>query len=486
MITKYYYLKFLISLIILSLIVLVSSCTQNVDIEAPTDESTTDIATESITTTEEISDNLPVKNFDGYNFRILCDDDYIHFVFTPEITGQVVNDAVYEANVSVMERFNINIEQVVHSVWTAGNEVQQYILSGDDAFDIGIIHDITAATLSLENLFINLYDVEHFDFTKPWWPKYTVESMTLNNKMYLISNYMTYYGFWSTRTIFFNQDLVESYNLESPYDLVRNNEWTLDKAISITKDIYEDLDGNGISDYNDLFGFASTVPYCYLENFGIEAYSKSVDGTTLELLLNNEKTITLLDKMSSWLVGGEVGTYYSSTHTGRYEPDSSNTMFANGNVVFTYGAIGHLLTGLTDTYTNYGIIPNPKYDNTQANYIAACVEIPGFIPTTTIDLERTSIIVEAMSAEGYKKVIPAYYEIALKNRYSYDTDSADMLDIMFENRVLSFSYMYGGGSGFQHIINNILSSKQNFTSYYAANESAQLKRIETIMAYYGE
>lgn len=436
------------------------------------------------TDVRDTADDLPEANYDGYVFRILVEDDSKQYIMTDEINGSVVNDAVYTANMNVMGRFNIKLEQIRHNSWTDAVQVRSLILSGEDAFDLGIVHDNMSATLSMEDLFVDLYTVPHLNFEKPWWPEYTVESLTLNGRMYLISNAMTYYGFHSTRCMFFNKDLAENYKWESPYDMVRNGTWTLDNVIIMTKDIYEDLDGNNTADYNDLYGFACTVPYCLLENFGIEALEKSADGKTVALKINNERTVNLLDKMVGWLNSGEIGTYYSSKHSGRYNPDSSNTMFANGNVVLTYGAIGHLLTGLADTHTNYGILPTPKYDEQQENYIGACTEIPGIIPVTATDLDRTGMIVEALSAEGYRHMVPAYYELALKNRYTYDTDSVEMLELMFNNRFLSFSYMYA--PTMQQVINNVLGGDTNFASFYASNESAELVNIEKINAFYNK
>ncbi len=443
--------------------------------------------TEAETEAGDIPDGLPEKDYGGYQFRIMAADSYgIEFIYTAEQDGSVVNDSMYTANVNVQERFNIGMEHIPMSTWTATNEVSKPILAGDDAFDLAVAHDCNLAKLTLDDLFLNLYGIPHLDFTKPWWPEYTVESMTLNGRMYLISNYMGYYGFWSTRTIFFNKDLVTSYSLENPYDLVRSGDWTLDRIAEMTKDIYLDLNGNNASDVEDQFGFACTVPYCWLENFGIESYGKSPDGKTVSLTINNEKTVDLLDRMLAWLGGGNPGTYYSSTHSDRQGKDSSCTMFANGNVVFTYGAIGHILTGLHDSTINYGLLPNPKFDAKQEAYIAACTEIPGVLPITTADADRTGVIIEAMSAEGYRNLIPAYYEMALKSKYTYDTDSVEMLDIMFANRVLSFSYMYHGPTNFQQIINNMLSSGGDFASYYAKNESGELDNIAKINAYYGK
>jgi len=89
-----------------------------------------------------------------------------------------------------------------------------------------------------------------------------------------------------------------------------------------------------------------------------------------------------------------------------------------------------------------------------------------------------------MAAEGYKNIVPAYYGMALRSRYVNDEDSRLMLEILFENRVLSFSYIYGGNNGFQRSVDNVLAKGGNFTSYYESNLSQQQKRVDEINAFY--
>ena len=56
------------------------------------------------------------------------------------------------------------------------------------------------------------------------------------------------------------------------------------------------------------------------------------------------------------------------------------------------------------------------------------------VPITATNLERTGIITEALSAESYKRVIPAYYETALKTKYARDDESVQMLDMIANSR----------------------------------------------------
>ena len=42
-------------------------------------------------TETEISDDLPEADYDGYSYRILCDNEYIRFVHVTESTGEAIN-----------------------------------------------------------------------------------------------------------------------------------------------------------------------------------------------------------------------------------------------------------------------------------------------------------------------------------------------------------------------------------------------------------
>ena len=62
-----------------------------------------------------------------------------------------------------------------------------------------------------------------------------------------------------------------------------------------------------------------------------------------------------------------------------------------------------------------------------------------------------------------------------------------MLDIIFANRLLSFSYIYSGDQGFQQILNTLIPSDSlQFASYYTANEPKELKRIAEINAAFSD
>ena len=51
-----------------------------------------------------------------------------------------------------------------------------------------------------------------------------------------------------------------------------------------------------------------------------------------------------------------------------------------------------------------------------------------------------------MSAEGYYTLKEAYYDTVLKTKGARDEESAEMLDLIFSNRIYDIGYMYNWGS----------------------------------------
>ncbi len=96
--------------------------------------------------------------------------------------------------------------------------------------------------------------------------------------------------------------------------------------------------------------------------------------------------------------------------------------------------------------SDFGIIPYPKYEETQDNYYS---RVSGgirmmLVPITNTRLEETSMIMEALHCSAYNYQIPAYYDTVLKSKTANDEESSRMLDIVLANREydLGDSYWY--------------------------------------------
>lgn len=443
---------------------------------------------EEINSRESIPDNLPEKDYKGYDFRFYTNpgnslESAINDKFAPgEEIGEVVNDAVFRRNRTVEERFNINIKTI-----DSGSQYDQHatkvknsILAGDNAFDVAFLHIIMGPNLSLEGIAYNLLEIPHFDFNKPWWQKQTNEELTLAGKMFLGSNSIFYTGLSSTHVMYFNRQKIADYDLEMPYNSVFDGIWTYDMLFSMTKDLYEDLNGNEQKDSEDFYGYVGLSLFAGLwTSCDIPVLEKGGDEI-LKIGVNTEKTIKLIDKIYDWYYNSP-GVLAKPDYTTGWELD----MFANNKALFVLASINDAPTKFIASDVDYGIVPLPKYDTNQKNYMAFSGDQFFMVPHTAEgeSLERTGIILEALSAEGYKKIIPAYYETALKIKYLQDEESVKVLDLINDCRTISFAYIYDNWEGFAHMGNDLFGAKptRDFASYYEKRLKSAEKRVNAII-----
>lgn len=469
--------------ILMSMLVCTVACADNTGTTGKNTVSDT-AATEEVTA-EELRDNLPESDFGGYDFRILAfDENNIKTIFASEMNGNIVNDSVYEKLKAVEDRFNITIRLADCTETAAAADetgiVKKEILANSDSFDIVQGHDLAMANMSLEGYFIDALTIPHLDFDRPWWPSSTIESMTVAGQMYLMTNNISYFNLGETRVLYFNKSTFGDLNITYPYDDVYSGKWTLDIMTGYAKQAYQDLNGSSKVDSGDSFGFVNPkYYYCWLEPYRVEPYVKDADGR-LYYEFNLEKMQTLVEKFYGLLFGdfGYLGA----------DNDEPNKIFSDGRSMFIYETLRTAVATYSYADVVYGILPIPKIDETQENYYGGCTDRPIAVPITVTDLDMTGIIVEALNFEGYKRVFPAYYEIALKSRYADQGDDANMIDIVHDNVIMSFTYLFGNyASAYNNLLETLFNAKAPSTdvaSYAAKNEKAQIARVEAIMKFY--
>jgi hypothetical protein len=289
-----------------------------------------------------------------------------------------------------------------------------------------------------------------------------------------------------TRACMFNQDILRDNNIKAPYNLVREGTWTLDKAMEMSTAIYSDLNGNGRSDKDDLFGFAAThYPWGWLEAFGIELYQKEDYNSPNLTVVVDDRCYTLIEKLNQWLFSGHNSVMVAFEGGG--EPGI--TMFAEGRVAFTFTLhLAQQVAPALQNDVNYGIVPFPKIDVNQTNYYGACTDFLFSIPTTIKDPEMVGAVLESMAYNGYKNVRPAYCEQTLQSRYATDPDCAEMLNLILENRVISFAYLFSELIPGSMQSNMIAQSapKMTLSSLARSKTKAEQKSLKKVMELYGD
>jgi len=405
-----------------------------------------DTAGESGTETEaeteppvNLYEDLGEADFGDCDFGLLfSDESQSKYALMEDYMGEPVDDAIFEANAKVMDLAKVKLVPVYAEGPMA--ELKVANSAGDFYFELASDHDLTMGISSLQGTMLNLYNLPHINWEGDWWPQFTLDTLTLRGTMLMISNYSSYFSSASTRAVFANMDLIDQYGLEHPHTLVNENRWTMDQFIAMTKDAGDDINGDGLMDQeNDVWGFANVrYFYCYFEAWNIEIFDKTPDGQ--DLCLNvGEDIANIMEKMYTWFCESP-GVF----HTPDNLTITDEIMFRNKNSIFDYCSLGTMTRELMKTGINYAILPLPKLDETVPEYYSGCTDRPFCVPRAypVSGYDKLGYVLEALAIAGYEKIYPAYVETALKYRYSPTEDDSEVVDMLFKNRILGFSWLY--------------------------------------------
>ncbi len=399
-------------------------------------------------------------------------------IYVEEENADLINDAIYQRTNRVADRFGISFIEVEANDGNFDSVITQTVMANDDEYDLMVATYLP--NLGNEYL-VDWNELEYVDLTKPWWDQNYVDTMSINGVLCSMVGNVMITQMDSVFSMFYNKDLAEQYKLPDLYQIVRDGDWTLPKYFELTRDITNDLDGNDEYDDNDIYAFT-----------GLDGMSRLSSGVKLDYLVKDSDDIPQLNFSSSKLVDSVMKiSEYSSLYTKDiYNPRSNKNTGGDGDAaVFRMFNSGHSLfyvhgTGsaqkFRDMNSDFGIIPTPKLDDEQENYfiepdVTKCM----VIPTTAGDLERTSVILEALCYEGYSYLRPIYYDTMLKNKYMRDDESIEMLDSYIYPNI---GYTLKSGSDTLSQVMGTIKNSANVASTLASNQA----KIEEELAKYIE
>lgn len=416
-------------------------------------------------------------------FYVLVSANWEWNDFEAEDEGEnVVEAAIYKRNQYILDKYNVDIvnEDVVKYSSTMGSgtgykTLYNAYMAGDHIYDIAMIGTYDVATLALNGILYDINSIEHVDLTKSYWDQRANKDLSMNGKMYYTTGEISIADNRSTYVLFFSKNMIDMYDLENPYELVRNNEWTLEKFGEMVKTVGTDNNNDGIYSKEDTFGLITpTDTHLAILAAADERISTVNDEGKLELTFYNERVVNLYDTYLN-IVGDHSHTYnYQYSYvTGKTGLDSTNeeriSMFNNNRALF-YSHTMFYMDYLRDIESDFGIIPYPKFDASQENYgnlVSAwhsqflCVPNTG----TEEDLNRTGILLEELAYTGDVFLTPAYYEKTLHGKYVRDEESSEMLDIIFDNLVYDMGIYYNIGT-YKDQLTSIVRNGTNITTIY--------------------
>ncbi|MCL2771892.1 MAG: hypothetical protein FWD71_00965 [Oscillospiraceae bacterium] len=419
-------------------------------------------------------------DFKGETFTILYPnwDLYPDYYFAEQETGDAVNDALYKRMADTDEFFNIDIKtRELASINDVATEMKKEVMSGTNSFDIALTHCVSGLdTIVTGNLAYNWNNMPNVDFSKKYWNQSMNEYLNINGYMPFVANDFV---IPSPCFITFSKDLLKQYGLEDPYQLVKSGKWTWDKLSEMAKQVSKDVDGDGKYTENDLYGFVGELDWQFVNAmYSCNQYimTKDADGHYV-FDVNTSKTQDIVNKLYDLLyVGNQTFTYvYDAKNQGKpYIP------FDSGRALF-YMSVPSDVKALRATDFDFGILPYPKLDENQANYISLNWAGTICAPLNISNPEKVGAVVDYLGAESYSTVWPAYFDVLLNGKLIRDDDSKDMLDIIYNNSIYDFGLNFSNFNDLLYIVPKLLQSKStDVTSFYEKRAAMLQKNYDKI------
>jgi len=426
-----------------------------------------------------ISAALPDENYEGYNFVIACYDQTVGgTIWVEEEIGETINDAIYDRNRLVEERFNVSV--MAETLPNSGleNGVRQAVAASDDTYALVSGHDCTLWSMTMGGNFLNLRDLKEMDFSQPWYPAYANNTYAINNRQYMFTGYVSYLALSWAPCFLVNKALAADNGITIPYQEVFDGKWTLDRLAELTEGVNSDLNGDGRMDDFDRYGLALNYKLYSFQGAYLDCYSRDAEGR-VTLDFDKEKLVSLAEKVVA-IAYGPYGYVYGA------EP--SDKMFLNNQSLFHYVKIQFMTsTELRESDIEYGILPIPKWDEAQQDYVSSTSDRQFVILTSNSNPTRTAVITEALASAGYNRVRESYFDVALQTKFVPDRESREVLDIISNTLSVDLSFLNtsAGTSGLGRVVMLALSNgKTEFGSLFAKLIPSEQKTVDKINAYY--
>lgn len=345
-----------------------------------------------------------------------------------------IASAVNRRNASVAARLNVSLEW--DSVSGSSSKKAEFLNRVKTQQDAGRGYDIiaapshTAAMLSTGGFLADINRVEEcsLDFSREWWQRGVIDGCTVGNSLYFVSGDISSSAIELMYGVFYNEKLIGEYDLDDPADLAKTGKWTISSLIDMSAYRYLDVN-NGKSDEYDYCGLS-------MAGFGGDALYYAADlrmvvpdaEKTLAVSpdYTSAKAINLIDRLRGWL-----NTKDCLVNTSKY-----SAAFAGSRATFCIGyfniADASDRCGMNGVDWRYGIVPMPKYDEDQENYVTIMgsqFSLYG-IGRDSGKGTAAAAVLECWASEAYRSTTPAIFESSMKTEYSKADVTAQMFDIM--------------------------------------------------------
>lgn len=429
-------------LILLTAAMLLASCGSTAEV---TDTSGDTVDTAVNTTAETVDSIQEAKesyfasigavSAPGLEITFLCETEDIA---VEEETGEKFNDAVWYRNIEIENRLNVKItNEERENDGSAAKTLTNNVLSGDGTYAAAAVWTHCAASMISSSTLMDLNTIPNLQMDQKWWNQSANKNMSLAGRQYVALSSLNHYADSVAEMVMMNKEMCINYNMEVPYDAVREGKWTYDMMWSMMNSLPHDTNGDGNMDTNDIIGLVTQIADidASMVSCGVDYFVKD-DKDIPQFILNNEINI---DKFNTIF-----NIYNDKTRTVNVQKDIKENpwhywefKFKEGEALFMMNFPCNL-GAFVEMEQDFSILPMPKYDEAQENYrtmtsvwFTSCIVLPKVFDANPGDI---GLVIDALSFLSYMDVEPTFVTAYLEQRWIRDPESAEMMTIALENK----------------------------------------------------
>ena len=396
------------------------------------------------------------------------------------INGELINDAVFKRNALVQDKYGIKI------TFVEGSNMLAVFSAGDDAFDL-YGHKYSGMNEAILNgVCVDIEKLTYMSPEKPWWNTQLIDSFEICGKKVVFSGDFSQRIMDWTWAIGVNKGLAQENKLDDIYQTVRDGKWTLETMRQNCANITSDLDGDGVFNHNDRWGFLSSnnVATALMTASNVKTVERNNNGS-LKFSLSSQANLEKLQEIWEFSTDTSFQLKAEQINTGSSYWDEAFKIFDNGRALYQARVMQSFIASLKTTNIDYAIVPMPKYDEEQDNYTSTFQAHSAgtyVVPKTVSDFEFVSAVLEYMCYCSTNTIRTTYYDNVLQGRAAQDYESVEMLDLVFATATTDIG-LHLGIAGLRDVCDSLLNNPTNVLSSSisacATPVNAEIQKFET-------
>lgn len=403
---------------------------------------------------------------DGYDFE----DIRIATIETNMAVEEIVVDTTvleqkkYERNALLEEHFDIEISYITVTD-DSKKEVEELTVlamaQSDSNPDCFIKETNTLMSLAINGLNTNLLSVNSLGLENEWWCQSMNENLMFNNSLYVTAGPVSEFYYNAPVALAFNKSMATDFGLPDLYDLVLAGNWTLEEL----KKCCTDYGVYAMDETTQRYAISSTVY--------VAPYSSYVSaGGKFATIQDNQIIVNIADANSIDIIEKCLQAFDPEKTYGAGVNDAIK-MFTDAKSLFLYTTVGYMELPLPGSEIDYGIIPCPKYDSTQKDYVSCAWPVSNYSLSIPAYMEGdrlawTGLFLDAYCFLGQDMIKPVKYDTLLKYQVAQDPESSKIMDMIYNNMYFDINLAADLGGSRSLVSNALVNGMGRYTAAYQA------------------